>query len=911
MSKSQRQYPYNFGRVFFPVQSNPNPAIPDEIRFQPLGNHVGNVKQLAKKWKNDNFSLERVVKGIDLHDVGKPQKFEILVETYKSGKFKQYIYSFKGHRFLAEYPQDIWAQTLARGHHDYSVKEITKDTYKLQKNPAYADLLAQAPLMYAKELYILEMCDQIEAELACRVIGDDEQAESRTFMDYTITKELSETNVYRIDPYPFKDEFIELRFQSWSYRLSDNDKNELQKLRKDGQDIKLGKTLDKLAKNWWLENEGKPDRNFVLSVILKPYESKDITLSGDSIFWYEALASFKPNPMQEGVFKAIVETDNPAFILKAPTGVGKFEAIVIPFLANLSKSHRDSYRLILPLPSRSLLEDQKQRCEKYLKQFSRLHQGREVSLVVDTGTQMKRYVYRDGEHIELKINPRRHLYKGDIILTTIDKFMYRYFGYGDKQKSFIFPYRINHDNTLICFDEAHSYDDISFTNFCSLLKALYEAGRALVLMTATLPETHIKIFDYIEENVIDYIDNQKNLDKLNNFQKQTLKQDYINLKQFEWINKITPESFHETFTSIVVKEWLSNSNHRIIVSVETVKDAVTIYQKLKEELGINNNDQTINLLLYHGRLPDIPKNSEFSRTKIYCRIKERDENNQPYILITTSAIEVGCDLNSTRLISQLCNPENLIQRAGRCNRKGNIQDAKVILVGNSIPEFANSLNENDLEIYKNTLQILHGQNFDAQAIMNCVSKKQKVDDYRVVELFTMLQDYVYNADLTCQSAYEKGLIITRSWTPSVTLIYDDGSHGYDLEKIAKNAPQITIPIDRLILKKDEKGNYENQYANINVYEWIYNKEETRYTLEPLKYWGWAYNKDIIVKIDRSHDGAMIDIFQPYHYIPELGFKDLPGVFIKWKSTNYEEKLQYKTIEEKLVVINYIKALTEE
>ncbi|WP_396231971.1 hypothetical protein [Geminocystis sp. GBBB08] len=35
-------------------------------------------------------------------------------------------------------------------------------------------------------------------------------------------------------------------------------------------------------------------------------------------------------------------------------------------------------------------------------------------------------------------------------------------------------------------------------------------------------------------------------------------------------------------------------------------------------------------------------------------------------------MEVGCDLNCKTLITQLCPPENLIQRAGRCNRKGNI-----------------------------------------------------------------------------------------------------------------------------------------------------------------------------------------------------------------------------------------------
>lgn len=97
--------------------------------------------------------------------------------------------------------------------------------------------------------------------------------------------------------------------------------------------------------------------------------------------------------------------------------------------------------------------------------------------------------------------------------------MYRYFGYGDKQKSFIFPLRINdnQNKTIICFDEAHSYDNLAFTNFCNLVKALYETGRNLVLMTATLPKNQIPRFDYLQEGLIDYIDNIDNKEKLDQF----------------------------------------------------------------------------------------------------------------------------------------------------------------------------------------------------------------------------------------------------------------------------------------------------------------------------------------------------------------------------------------------------------
>ncbi|MEG4350460.1 CRISPR-associated helicase Cas3' [Microcoleus sp. LAD1_D3] len=903
MAKSERQRPYNFGRVFFPSDPNPEPAIPNEIRFQPLGNHVGNVIKLVEYWDRDDFpcssSFERVKEAAKIHDKGKPQKFDLRVETTSKGIFQKYIYSFRGHRYLAE-SKDAWAESLAKGHHDFSVKDICRDTYELKKHPEYVKNLAKEPLAYARELYILEMCDQIEAELACRVIGDDEQAESRTFMDYTIAKDDSEQNVYRVDPWIFSPDQIELTFDYWLFCLSEDDKAELKKCRTENRDIDLGKKLDAIAKQWWQKQQGQPEKAEPRKVTLKPYVSNKQFQNRDCEFWYQQLAGFAPNPMQKMIFEVIEQAENPAFLLKSATGSGKFEAILFPALSKNS-------RLILPLPARSLIEDQKQRIEKYLKRFSELNPDREISLVIDTGSQMQRWVYRNGkeEPKPRTYNPRRHLYKADVILTTLDKFLYRYFAFGDQQKSFVFPLRIHRDKTgdektLICFDEAHSYDEIAFTNFQSLVKSLYEAGRSLILMTATMPPEYIDRFDYLD--VIDFIDNPSNAEALRQFQQRTLKQSYPEERSFEWLSNIkrnvhNPQIFPEQIAQLVLKEWKAKINRRIIAVVETVKDAAVIYQQVQSELISSTDDWGQLLFLYHGRI------DHHLRPELYRQLKSRDDDERPYILITTSAIEVGCDLNSEVLISEICPPENLIQRAGRCNRRGNISDAKVILVGNAIQEFANMLDESGWLTYQDTLQQL--TQFETQKIAKCISRSHYVDDYRVVELFSMLHDYVYSADLTCQPAHEKGLVVTRSWTPSATLVYDDGTHGDKIE----NMPQVTVPIDRLTIKKDNI----NQYANTHVYERYYDQENTRWKLGDLR-WGFAYQKDIIIKINRSNDGAsMLDGNPEYSYNPELGFVELPGVFIKMRTNGFEEKLLYQygnTAQKKSVIITYTKALEE-
>ena len=79
---------------------------------------------------------------------------------------------------------------------------------------------------------------------------------------------------------------------------------------------------------------------------------------------YQQLAKFKPNPMQEELFTCIANKDlNPALLLKAPTGSGKTEAVLIPSLVS-------DRRLFLIFPSRSLVDDQIDRCEKLLQSAS-------------------------------------------------------------------------------------------------------------------------------------------------------------------------------------------------------------------------------------------------------------------------------------------------------------------------------------------------------------------------------------------------------------------------------------------------------------------------------------------------------------------------------------------------------------
>ena len=110
---------------------------------------------------------------------------------------------------------------------------------------------------------------------------------------------------------------------------------------------------------------------------------------------------------------------------------------------------------------------------------------------------------------------KRHLYDGDVILTTFDKFLYRFFGFGEPNKSYIFPFRIHHSKkqNLFCFDEVHAYDQVAFVNFERLIKALYKANLDMVVMTATMPDTYQKELYFLDS--VDYTTGDNKLNQQN------------------------------------------------------------------------------------------------------------------------------------------------------------------------------------------------------------------------------------------------------------------------------------------------------------------------------------------------------------------------------------------------------------
>ncbi|MFR2215180.1 MAG: helicase-related protein [Ruminococcus sp.] len=96
--------------------------------------------------------------------------------------------------------------------------------------------------------------------------------------------------------------------------------------------------------------------------------------------------------------------------------------------------------------------------------------------------------------------------------------------------------------------------------------------------------------------------------------------------------------------------------------MNTKKTAQELYKKLKKE---EKN-------IYHLSTNMYPKH----RKRVLKMIREQLDKNETCIVISTSLVEAGVDLDFDIVYRQIAGVDSIIQAAGRCNRNGKKDVAK-------------------------------------------------------------------------------------------------------------------------------------------------------------------------------------------------------------------------------------------
>ncbi len=360
----------------------------------------------------------------------------------------------------------------------------------------------------------------------------------------------------------------------------------------------------------------------------------------------------KLREFQEKVIRAH-QQEGKSTIVVAPTGLGKTRAAILPFVSN--ENFKLGSRIIYALPIRALAKGVQE-------EFN----GFNVKAIIHHGDE-----------------PESRWFSERAIITTVDQYFTAFAGAPLSWSS-----AVSHAAAGAALASYAVFDEIHLLNpknglqlLFAILKLRNRWNLPTTVMTATLPNS-----------VIDFLEAKCGLMKIEASEKDIEERDSwrdVRLRLHD------TELDIEELTEFIKDHW--KNCRKIIVFVNTVERAISLYKKLSEYNSLKNK-----VLLAHSRF------SKEHRKKIEEEIHRKFGKNSDFegILITTQVAEAGLNISAPLVITELAPMDSLIQRAGRCARfresSGKVKGEFVILKINQYAPYFDRIffNENGKSFIK-------------------------------------------------------------------------------------------------------------------------------------------------------------------------------------------------------------------
>lgn len=333
-------------------------------------------------------------------------------------------------------------------------------------------------------------------------------------------------------------------------------------------------------------------------------------------------------------------------LVEIPTGEGKTEGSLLWAISNIkTNASKIIYTLPTQVTSNKLLD-------RMISIF-----GSKSCGIVHSSADLKAIEYLDNEEDWKREQNFHKTFSKPLTVSTLDGFLKYFINIGRYQLALN-----NYLDSVVIFDEVHSYDLKMLGFLCKILEKLDEYKIPWCVMSASIP--HLLRTKYLLSN-------------------QHTRYSHITDKKL--FTKAPNNLNIQNCLSIADKLDQIEKHHRegknVLVVCNTVNDAVEIYRKLMQFR------RNINCMLYHSTFKrehrklkewEIFYRLELSKGKELRFEKLNDENLQEYfnaipkqafILIATQVIEISLDIDFDVLFTKMAPIDSLIQRFGRVNRK--------------------------------------------------------------------------------------------------------------------------------------------------------------------------------------------------------------------------------------------------
>jgi len=330
-----------------------------------------------------------------------------------------------------------------------------------------------------------------------------------------------------------------------------------------------------------------------------------------------------PYPFQRRVAELLLDGHN--VILQAPTGAGKTRAALLPFLHAIEHNRDFPHKCLYAVPMRVLAN---QFVAEYTDEIRRAGRDDRIRVAIQTG-----------EHAD-----DREL-TATLTFATIDQVLSSFL-----LSPYSLPRRLSNLNagavaaSYLVFDEFHLFDPISTLPTTLEMLQMLRGVAPFLLMTATFSADMLDgLADALDAVVVPENDAARQAMQALSSQQKTRR-------------------YHVVDTPLSADEVLAHHKERTLVVCNVVDRARALFEVLRDHP--DRGDAQV--LLLHSRF--LPEDRQRIEGKIRRLFARDDGKSESWIVVATQVVEVGLDITSQTLHTELAPANAILQRAGRCAR---------------------------------------------------------------------------------------------------------------------------------------------------------------------------------------------------------------------------------------------------
>lgn len=386
-----------------------------------------------------------------------------------------------------------------------------------------------------------------------------------------------------------------------------------------------------------------------------------------------------PNVLQHALFPRLLTQDT-GLLVPTGTGAGRLEAVFVPLMVSREDTSRyglPRQRLFIIAADGNPLDDYYERLGRYLMALA-ADAGEARTLFIASeadGPVCERYM-PDGAVIEDACD--HPLDPGvDLAVAPFSHFRSLFFGAGGIHvlPQSLLPSSEDADmrpRDLFYFDEALGYTDDESIAFLRLVEFLFTQDMDLVVGSSTLPRERQEELGFLEPLVVA----EAQAEPPRTIQVVAAGDDGVEAEMARMAERAAGEQA------------------RVVVCADDSAQSARLYQHLSS--GTHQN-------VYKAVYRYDTGLTRREREEAYFRLRALDDEGSGYLVVTDGPAVESSDLSADLLISGVCQPESLIRRAGRVNRRGSQPGARIVVVGDRYPAGARPLAQDLKEGYEEAL----------------------------------------------------------------------------------------------------------------------------------------------------------------------------------------------------------------